>query len=991
MGMRPPAGLPSLSRRSRILLVVAVVVAALLLLGPRLIGMYTDWLWFGEVGFRGVFTKVLLTRFVLFLVVGIVVGAIVWLAMLLAYRARPVFVPVSGPNDPIARYRTTVMSRLRLFGVIIPVAIGILSGLIAQANWVTIQLFLNGQAFGITDPQFNMDVSFYTFDLPFYRFVLNWLFVSILLAFVANLITHYVFGGIKLAGRAGTFTTAARVQLAVLAGTFVLLKAVAYWLDRYSLLSSGRKEPTFTGPGYTDIMAVLPAKLILMSIAIICALAFFAAIFTRDLRIPAMAVALLVLSSVLVGAVWPMIVEQFSVKPNAADKESTYIERNIAATRQAYGITDDKVTYQPYSGDGDAIPREVPADVTTIANARLLDPNILSPTFTQQQQRQNFYGFPPSLDIDRYDIDGEMRDYIVAAREISPNNLQGNQTDWINKHTVYTHGDGLVAAPANKITAPVLDPTKDNANNNNAGYPIYTVSDIASQDAGTQVIKVDQPRIYYGEVIGQGADDYAIVGGAGGSEAREYDTEQTKYTYTGSGGVSIGNWVNRLAFAAKYTERNILFSGAVGSDSKIIYNRDPRDRVGQVAPWLTTDGDAYPAAVDGKIVWIVDAYTTLENYPYAQRSSLDGLVADSVDATTGRLLPKKEVSYIRNSVKATVDAYDGTVTLYQVDDNDPVLNAWKGVFPDTVKPQSDISDDLRAHFRYPEDLFKVQREMLAKYHVDNPTEFFTNNAFWSVPNEPTVENSKENEPPYYVMVGDQETGAPSFRLTSPMVGFQRDFLSAYITVNSDPKDYGKITVLQLPVNKQTQGPSQSQNSMISDARVGSEKALLERTNTIRYGNQLALPIAEGGILYVEPMYTERSNTTTSFPQLSRVLVSYQESAKAGSRVRVGYASTLAEALDQVFDNGGAAGAATAPGGTATTEPPAGTGTTPAPTAPTTPTGPASSEDVSKALAEVNAAMDALKSAQQTGDFSGYGAALDRLQKAVDAYQALPPS
>ncbi|OYD69248.1 UPF0182 family protein [Rhodococcus sp. OK302] len=985
MGMRPPAGLPSLSRRSRILLVVAVIVAALLLVGPRLISMYTDWLWFGEVGFRGVFTKVLLTRVLLFLVVGAVVGAIVWLAMLLAYRARPVFVPVSGPNDPIARYRTTVMSRLRLFGVVIPIAIGLLSGLIAQANWVTIQLFFNGGKFGVTDPQFNLDVSFYTFDLPFYRFVLNWLFVAILLAFLANLLTHYIFGGIKLSGRAGTFTTAARVQLALLAGTFVLLKAVAYWLDRYSLLSSDRKEPTFTGPGYTDINAVLPAKLILLSIAVICALAFFAAIFTRDLRIPAMAVALLVLSSVLVGAVWPMIVEQFSVKPNAADKESTYIERNIAATRQAYGITDDKVNYQPYSGDATAIPRDVPADVTTIANARLLDPNILSPTFTQQQQRQNFYGFPPSLDIDRYEVGGEKQDYIVAARELSPNNLQGNQTDWINKHTVYTHGDGLVAAPANRITAPVLDPTKEAANNN-AGYPIYTVSDIASLAAGTQVIKVDQPRVYYGEVIAQGTADYAIVGGGGGSEPREYDTEQTKYTYSGSGGVPIGNWINRLAFAAKYTERNILFSGAVGSDSKIIYNRDPRDRVGQVAPWLTTDGDAYPAAVDGKIVWIVDAYTTLENYPYAQRSSLEGLVADSVDATTGRLLPKKEVSYIRNSVKATVDAYDGTVTLYQVDDNDPVLDAWKGVFPNTVKPQSDISDDLRAHFRYPEDLFKVQREMLAKYHVDNPTEFFTNNAFWSVPNEPTVEGSNQNEPPFYVMVGDQETGEPVFRLISPMVGFRREFLSAHISVDSDPKNYGKITVLQLPTDKQTQGPSQSQNSMISDPRVGSEKSILERTNTIRYGNQLALPIAKGGILYVEPMYTERSNASTSFPQLSRVLASYQEPGVSG-RVRVGYASTLAEALNQIFDNGGAAGAATAPGGTAETAPGPDTSTeaNPTPGAPA----PAPGTDTAAVVAELDAALANLRATQQSGDFAAYGAALDRLQKAVDAYQGLP--
>lgn len=981
MGMRPPTGLPTLSRRSRVLLVLALVAAALLLIGPRLIDTYTNWLWFGEVGFREVFTTVLFTRVAMFVVFGLLIGLATFLALFLAYRSRPVFVPVAGPNDPIARYRTTVMSRLKVFGVGIPIAMGILAGLIAQSNWVAAQMFVHGESFGITDPQFGLDVGFYAFDLPFYRLVLNWLFVAVILAFLANLLTHYVFGGLRLSGHDGALTKSARIQLAVLAGTFVLLKAVAYWFDRYSLLTSGRKEPTFTGAGYTDINAVLPAKLILLAIAVICALAFFSAIFMRDMRIPAMATGLLVLSSVLVGAVYPLVVEQFSVKPNAADKESAYIERNIAATREAYGITNEQVTYQPYSGDGTAAPRDVPADVTTIANARLLDPNVLSPTFTQQQQRQNFYGFPPTLDIDRYTIAGSMADYIVAARELSPNNLQGNQTDWINKHTVFTHGDGLVAAPANRVTAPVLDPTQDSSNN--AGYPIYTVSDIASLAEGKQIIKVDQPRIYYGEVIAQGAEDYSIVGGTPGSAPREYDTDTTKFTYDGQGGVPLGNWVNRLAFAAKYTERNILFSGTIGSDSKIIFNRDPRDRVGEVAPWLTTDGDAYPAAVDGKIVWIVDAYTTLDNYPYAQRSSLEGLVADSVDANTGRLLPKKEVSYIRNSVKATVDAYDGTVKLYQVDEKDPVLKAWMGVFPGTVEPQSEVTDELRAHFRYPEDLFKVQREMLAKYHVDDPREFFTNNAFWSVPNEPTVENSKENEPPYYVLVGDQETGDPSFRLTSPMVGFRREFLSAYITVNSDPKDYGKITVLQLPINKQTQGPAQSQNSMISDARVGSEKALLEKTNKIQYGNQLALPIAKGGILYVEPMYTERSGANTAtFPQLTRVLASYQEPGPTG-RIRVGYAATLAEALDQVFD-GGTSGTATAPGGGATTPPPSG-GTPPAPETAPAPLAP----NAAAVVGELDAALANLRATQQSGDFAAYGAALDRLQKAVDAYQGLP--
>ncbi|NLU81983.1 COG1615 family transporter [Rhodococcus sp. HNM0569] len=985
--MRPPSGLPSLSRRSRVLLIAALVLAVLLLLGPRLITAYTDWLWFGEVDFRSVFTTVLVTRIVLFVVVGVVVALIVWLALLLAYRFRPVFVPTAGPNDPVSRYRTAVMGRLKLFGIGIPAIIGILSGLVAQSSWATTRLFFSGGAFGVTDPQFGLDVGFYAFDLPFYRFVLNWLFVAVVVAFFASLVTHYVFGGIRLGGRGGSLSNAARIQLAVLAGTFVLLKAVAYWLDRYSLLSSSRKEPTFTGMSYTDSNAVLPAKLILLAIALICAAAFFAAIFLRDLRIPAMATALLVLSSVLVGAVWPLVVEQFSVRPNAADKESEYIERNIAATRDAYGITDDTVTYEDYPGYGTRAPREVPSDVTTIENTRLLDPNLLSPTFTQQQQLKNFYGFPPSLDIDRYDIDGSKQDYVVAARELSSQSLTGNQTDWINRHTVYTHGNGFVAAPANQVNAAPAD-SPEAATNSNSGYPVYKVSDIASQEAGNQTIPVEQPRIYYGEVIANTDADYAIVGGGGDEGPREYDTDSSKYTYTGAGGVPIGNWFNRLAFAAKYTERNILFSGAIGDESKLIFDRDPRDRVTKVAPWLTADGNAYPAVVDGRVKWIVDAYTTLENYPYAQRSSLDGLLEDSIDQTTGRLLPRKEVSYIRNSVKATVDAYDGTVDLYQVDDNDPVLDAWMGVFPDVVKPESEISQSLRDHFRYPEDLFKVQREMLAKYHVDDPREFFTNNAFWSVPSDPTVDTSA-NQPPYYVSVGDPDTGQPSFNLTSAMVGFNREFLSAYVSVASDPENYGKFRVLRLPADTQTQGPQQAQNAMISDTRVAQERTLIEQSNKIQYGNLLTLPIADGGILYVEPMYTERKSTaqnTSTFPQLSRVLVSYRE-PPPGNNIRVGYAPTLAEALDQVF-GAGTGTAATEPGsGEATPETQPSEPTTQQPATPT-PTAPPSG-DVAAAVTELDNALAALRSAQQGGDFTAYGQALDRVQRAVEAYQSLP--
>ncbi|WP_084531719.1 UPF0182 family protein [Nocardia miyunensis] len=996
MGMRPPTGLPSLSRRSRVLLVTALVIAALLLVGPRLTDAYTNWLWFGEVGFRKVYTTVLFTRIVLFLVVTLVVGLIIWLALLGAYRARPVFVPVSGPNDPIARYRTTVMGRLRLFGIGLPLLVGLLCGLVAQSSWVTVQLFLHGGAFGVKDPQFHLDVSFYAFNLPFYKMMLNWLFVATVIAFFANLVTHYVFGGLRLSGREGTLTRPARIQLAIIAGIFVLLKAIAYWFDRYSLLSSTRKEPTFTGGSYTDINAVLPAKLILLSIAIICALAFFAGVVLRDLRVPAMAAALLVLSSILVGAVWPLIVEQFEVRPNAATKESTYIERNIQATRHAYGLDDDKVQYVDYSGNQTKDPTTIPADQQTISNIRLLDPNLLTQTFIQRQQLQNFYGFPDPLDIDRYTIDGQVQDYIVAARELVPQNLSGNQTDWINKHTVYTHGDGFVASPANRVNvAPPKETSQaasgvasgTNTSSGTYGYPVFnvgdksTVSDLFSQK-DKEAIQVDQPRIYYGEMIAKSDDDYAIVGG-NNQPPREYDTGTKQFTYDGKGGVPIGNWFNRLAFAAKYAQRNILFSGAIGSDSKIIYNRDPRDRVQQVAPWLTTDNDVYPAVVDGRIQWVVDAYTTLDNYPYAQHSSLDGLTQDSIDQNTGRVLPRKEVSYIRNSVKATVDAYDGTVNLYAVDPSDPVLKAWEGVFPGTVKPASAITPQLRAHFRYPEDLFKVQRDMLGRYHVDDPREFFTNNAFWSVPSDPTSDTpTSANQPPYYVLKGNQATGQPSFDLTSAMVGYKRQFLAAYISVSSDPVDYGKFTVLQLPTDSQTQGPQQVQTSMTTDARVSNERTTLTggNTNKIRYGNLLTLPIGDGGILYVEPWYLERNSASAaSFPQLVKVLASY-----GGN---VGYEATLGDALNSMQPGLGTA-ATQQPGQAATSTSPnqsttsnQGATTQPPPVIP--PSGSSAARDA--AVQELNTALKSVQDAQKSGDLGKLGSAFQDLQKAIDDY------
>ncbi len=946
-----------------------VVLLVLVFGGSRFLNTYIDWEWFGALGFRGVFTKVLITKLVLFLVVGLFIGAVTFGALYLAYRTRPVFVPVSGPDDPIARYRTAVMSRLKLFGIGIPVVVGVIAGAVGQSDWALVQLFLNGTSFGQTDPQFGLDLGFYAFDLPFYRFLIDWVFVAVVLAFLASLVTHYLFGGLRLAGRGGRLTTAARVQLAVLAGTFVLVKAVAYFFDRYELLSSDR-NPQFTGASYTDLHAVLPAKLILLCIAVICAAAFFAGVVLRDLRVPALATALLVFSSILVGAAWPAILQQFSVNPNGPDREAQSIQRNIDSTRAAYGITDEQVNYVDYPGTATVAPSDVATDTATISNVRLLDPTVLSRTFTQQQQLKNFYGFPDTLSVDRYETDGELRDYIVAARELAPNALTGNQVNWVNKHTVYTHGNGFVAAQANKVNAALTD-----AGTGTGGYPVYSVSDLNSK---SQTIPVDQPRIYYGELIGKSNPDYAIVGDVEGAAPREYDTDSSSFTYDGKGGVDIGSWVNRLAFAAKYGERNILFSSAVTDESKIIFNRDPRDRVHAVAPWLTTNSETYPAVVDGRIQWIVDGFTTLDSLPYAQRTSLEAATADSLAASPGvRQAPDKQVSYIRNSVKATVDAYDGTVTLYANDDKDPVLKAWQGVFPGVVKPASEVSDELRSHFRYPEDLFKVQRDLLTRYNVSDPKEFFQNNGFWSVPDDPTVDNNngKAPQPPYYVQAADPQTGKSSFQLTSALVGLKREFLSAYMTASSDPDTYGQITVLKLPTDTQTQGPQQVQNSMLSAPSVSKERNLLGQQSTkIEYGNLLTLPVGQGGLLYVEPLYIERSAQSSSFPQLARVLVSYNG--------QVGYASTLSEALDQVFGAGAGSGttapASPAPGGS--------TATPTAPQAPSAGTPAPSGQSVEQAVTNLNNALAELKTAQSSGDFGQFGQALTKLDAAVKAYQ-----
>jgi uncharacterized membrane protein (UPF0182 family) len=977
VAMRPPVPVPTLSRRAKLVIGVVAVLLVLFTVIGTLTNVYVDYLWFDETKYTEVFWTEVQTRALLFAVAGLATGGLVALAIHLAYRFRPTFRPMSLEQQNLERYRQSVEPRRKLVLTGVGIVLGLFAGFTAQSSWQTWLTFRNATDFGQTDPQFGKDISFFVFDYPFYRLALGFAFAIVLLALIGSLLTHYVFGGLRLQTPGQKLTGAARVQLSVLLGIFLVLKSVAYWLDRYGTVYSGRGT-VYTGASYTDVHALLPAKNILVFVAAICAVAFFANIFFRNTVLPAAALVLLLFSSLVIGVAFPAIMQQFVVKPSADQREAAYIERAIESTRDAYGLADVQyVDYASDSSDSTSTPTsaDLVADSQTIQNARLLDPNVLQPTFLARQQIRNVYGFPEKLDIDRYTVDGVTQDYVVAARELDSSALSGNQTNWINQHTVYTHGNGFVAAPANQVVSGEA-----------GGEPNFTTGNLPTSGN----IPVEQSRIYYGELLNvNGTDEYSVVGAAQGASPREFDQPesgsegQVNNTYDGKGGVSIGSFFRQLTYAIYYRERNFLLSGAVNDNSKVLYVRDPRDRVEKAAPYLQVDGDPYPAVVDGRIVWIVDAYTTSDAYPYSSLQSLGEATTDSLTGTGTSALPNDQVNYVRNSVKATVDAGDGTVTLYAFDESDPLLRTYMKAFPGTIQPASAISDELRSHLRYPEDLFKLQRDVLTQYHVDNPSDFYNSSDFWQVPSDPT-ENTTDSQPPYYVLsqrVGERDS---TFQLTSALNALRRENLSAYMAVSSDPDTYGEIQVLQLPGNTQFRGPKQVFQSFNTNSEVRPDLTLFDSSSSRAvFGNLLTLPIGESGLLYVEPLYVAGTGEN-SFPLLQKVLVNYGD--------RVGYADTFAAALEQVFGSGAGDAAADSSSGGPTTPPsssPSAPSSTAAPstTPPADGGGSAGSAARDQAVADINNALAELAQAQRDGDFSGIGRAQEDLQRAVEAYQA----
>jgi uncharacterized membrane protein (UPF0182 family) len=746
-----------------------------------------------------------------------------------------------------------------------------------------------------------------------------------------------MYGGIRTNVQTDRTTVAARVQISILLGLIVLLKAVAYWFDRYALAL--KESKLITGPTYTDVNAVLPAKAILSAIAVVCALLFFANIVRRSWLLPAAGTALLVVSSVLIAGIYPAAIQQFQVKPSESSKEAPYIQRNIDATRAAYDL--NQVEMKDYNATLSTSAGQLAKDAATIANIRLMDPNVLSATFRQLQQIKPYYTFPESLDVDRYTVNGVSRDAVVAVREL---NIDGNPSrNWINDHLVYTHGFGFVAAYGNTVDAD--------------GKPNFIVGDLPP----TKGLGGFQPRVYFGENV----PDYSIIGGKKTNSPVEFDypddasaNGQKNYTYTGNGGVPVGSLLNKLIFAVKYGEQRILLSNLINADSKILFNRSPRERVAKVAPWLTLDGDPYPAVVDGKITWIIDGYTTSAGYPYSQSTSLATATNDALTSNSASITAQanRTVNYIRNSVKATVDAYDGTVTLYQWDTKDPVLKTWMKAFPNSVKPKSTISKGLLEHIRFPEDMFRVQRDILSSYHVKSAAAFYGGQDFWRVPRDPSTFGANAGaQPPYYMTVQMPGSAKPAFSLTTPFVPRGgRENLSAFAAVNSNAgPDYGKITVLQLPRSTNIAGPSQVASNFEAKPEVANALSLLRQGGSdVVLGNLLTLPVGNG-LLYVQPVYVRATGNSSAYPLLQKVLVSFGDV--------IGFDSSLKGALDQVF------------GGNS--------GTNASASSPTTSN---SSADLASALQSAKQAIADGQAALAKGDFAAYGRAQDRLKAAIAA-------
>ena len=953
---------PAPRSRATILITIAVV-AVLVIIFFIFASLYTDWLWFDQLGYLNVLTTQWIASTVMFFIGFFGMAIPVFVSIDVAFRWRPVYAKLNAQLD---RYQQVIepLRRLAMYGI--PAVLGIFAGVATSSRWQLALEWINGAPSGKTDPQFHLDISFYLFALPFYQAAAAFASAVVLVSVIAALATSYLYGALRFNGREVRISRTARIQLAVTGAIYLALQAVSIWLDQYATLSSSTSSNLFVGASYADVNAVIPGRQILAGAAAVVALLFVITAIVGRWRFPLIGTALLLVSGLLIGSVYPWIVQKFQVEPNARTLEAQYIDRNIAATRDAYGVA--SVKEEPYTATTNAQPGALRNDAETTANIRIIDPALVSDAFAQLERIKQYYQFNKYLDVDRYRINGKTQDTVIAVRELNPTNT-GATPSWYNNTLVYTHGYGVVAAYGNQRSTD--------------GLPVFLESGIPSKgELGTY-----EPRIYFGE----GSPGYSIVGGPKGGKKIELDypsgdqgsTQNAATTYGGNGGPKLDNVFKKLIYAIKFQSEQIFLSSGVNDDSQILYTRNPVDRIQKAAPYLTLDSDPYPAIVDGRVQWVVDGYTTSDKYPYSAVQQLSSAIADTY--TPEPQLALDNINYIRNSVKATVDAYSGKVTLYAWDDKDPILKTWEKIFPATVKPVSEMSAQLMSHVRYPSDLFKVQREILGTYHVTDSDTFYSSTDAWITPNDPTKPAAGAPlQPPYYLTMKLPQAKTSAFSLYTTYIPKSKgtagtsSILTGYLAANSDAgstagkvaSGYGKLTLLALPKQDTVPGPGQVQSNFSTDTAVANQLALLQRGDTnVEKGNLLTVPVG-GGLLYVQPVYV-RSNAETSYPILRKILVSFGD--------KIAFEDTLNAALDSLF--GGDSGANAGDGGLPTT--PTQPGTTP-----TTPTTPATDTQLKAALADVQTALTNRAAALKSGDLSAYATADAALVTALNKVFAL---
>lgn len=860
---------PGSGRPLRAILLGAIFVVIISL--SAVISLYVDLLWFQDVGFQSVFWRILSSQAALVGAFGLVFFVFCLGNLIVVSRSSPTY-RIADEDDPLERLREAFVPLPKWILIGASALLALLFALRLAPAWELFLLSTNQVPFGIEDPVFQKDIGFYVFRLPMLQLTYQWLFSAVFVVILLVAATYYLTGGIRPQAAVDRLSAQVKVHLSVLIGLLALIRAWGYRLNQFELLYSERG--TVSGASYTDITAELPALNLLVAVSIIGAILFLVNIRFRGWALPAIGLGLWVLTSILAAGVYPFLIERFRVEPAQFQREQPYLERNIEATRHAYGLDAMEVTQFPIEPGLSA--ETVEAGDNALANVRLWDPQTLKVAYRQLQEIRTYYQFQ-DVDVDRYTIGGERRQLMLALRELDTGGLESRS--WLNEHLVYTHGYGSVASPTNEAES--------------EGRPNLLLQGIPPV-TDVERLEIERPGIYFGE----GPGTYSVVKTE--QEELDYTSEGVNQTtvYSGEAGVPVSNLFRRAALAWDFRDVNLLISSLIDSESEIIMNRQVRQRVQKVAPFLEFDGDPYPVITNGEITWMMDAYTVSGMYPYSERldfqsfSQIRGGAAEGQPSIVGRY------NYIRNSVKVTVDAYDGTVTLYVWDEEDPIIETWRNAFPDLFEDKDSMPEELREHIRYPEDMFRIQSNTYRRYHVTEPTEFYQREDEWVIPDRPEgvaasggVGSNKLD--PYYVLMRLPGSDADQYVMILPMNPRSRPNMVSLLAAKSDPAEYGELVDLRFPAGLQVFGVGQVSARINANEEISETRTLLGQGGSrVILGNLLVLPIGDS-LVYSQPLFVQAESN--AIPELKYVILATSE--------QVRMAPTVDLALEALLEGG----------------------------------------------------------------------------------------